>query len=250
MKKSYLAELIGTFLLVFIGCGSAVFSGGSIGAVGVALAFGITLLVLAYALGPISGCHVNPAVTLGMLAAGRTSPRDAVGYWVAQIIGGVMAGALVLGIAQGMPGGYNAQIAGLAANGYGLHSPGGFSAASGFFLELILTGLLVMTVLAATDVKAPVGFAGIAIGLALFLGNLLAIPVTNASINPARSIGPAVFVGGWAMQQLWLFLVAPLLGSLCAVYLYKSVRPMAATGQEPLLHPEHPEHPEQRRDVA
>lgn len=219
--KAYIGEFIGTLLLVFIGVGAAVFGGPAIGTLGVALAFGVTLLVLVYSLGPVSGSHVNPAVTLGMLLARRMTLRDAVGYWIAQIVGGVVGAGIVLAIAKGLPTGYEASVNGLAANGYAEHSPAGFAGASGFFAELIMTFLLVWTVLAATDAKAPAGFAGIAIGLALFLGNLLVMPVTNASINPARSIGPAVFVGGWAMAQLWIFVIAPLFGGLCAAGAYQ-----------------------------
>ena len=194
--RATIAEFLGTFLLVFCGCGCAVFGGAAFGALGIAFAFGVTLLVLVYAIGPISGCHVNPAVTLGLAVMGKVPWRRAAFYWVAQVVGAVVAGGALLAIAQGMPGGYDATVKGLASNGYGAHSPGGFSLASGFFVELLMTFLLVLTVLAATDVKAPTGFAGIAIGLALFIAHLVAIPVTNASINPARSIGPALFTGG------------------------------------------------------
>jgi aquaporin Z len=227
VTKAYLAELFGTFLLVFIGCGAAVFSGGSIGVVGVAFAFGLTLLMLAYAIGPISGCHINPAVTLGLLVAGKTKLRDAVGYWIAQVAGGIVAAFAVWAIAQGLPNGYTASTSGLAANGYGGHSPLGYSWASGFFVEAIMTFVLVLTVLFTTESASTSSFAGIAIGTALFLGNLVAIPLTNASINPARSIGPAFFVGGWALAQLWLFIVAPLLGGVAAAGLHKAYHKLA-----------------------
>jgi aquaporin Z len=242
LKKSYLAELIGTFLLVFIGVGSAVFSGGAIGAIGVAFAFGLTLLMLAYAIGPISGCHINPAVTLGLLVAGKTSLRDAVGYWIAQVAGGIVAALAVWGIAQGMPNGYTASASGLAANGYGVHSPLGFSWGSGLVLEAVMTFVLVLTVLLTTESASAGSFAGIAIGAALFLGNLVAIPVTNASINPARSIGPALFVGGWALEQLWLFLVAPLLGGLAAGGLHMAYHKMSEAQKPHAGTPELSEH--------
>jgi len=223
-RKAYLAELLGTFLLVFVGVGTAVLSGGAAGVLGVAAAFGLTLLVLVYAIGPISGCHINPAVTLGVLVSGRMTLPKAIGYWIAQFVGGIIAAGAIYGIAQGLPGGYNAAAGGMGANGYGDHSPMQYALLSGLFVELIGTFLLVLTVLAATDVKAPAGFAGLAIGMALFLGNLLAIPVTNASINPARSFGPATFVGGWAMAQVWLFIAIPLVGGLCAAIVYKVMR--------------------------
>lgn len=223
-RKAYIAELLGTFLLVFVGVGTAVLSGGAVGILGVAAAFGLTLLVLVYAIGPISGCHINPAVTLGVLASGRITLPKAVGYWVAQFVGGIIAALVIYMIAQGLPNGYSAAANGIGANGYGDHSPMQYSAGSALFVELIATFLLVLTVLAATDVKAPAGFAGVAIGMALFLGNLLAIPVTNASINPARSFGPALFAGGWAIAQLWLFVLVPLLGGLCAAGVYRAIR--------------------------
>ncbi len=225
--KKYVAEVVGTFVLVFCGVGSAVLAGKEIGVLGIAFAFGLSLLAMAYAIGPISGCHINPAVTLGVLIARKISVKDTVLYWIAQIIGAIIGAALVLCIANGAPGGYSAAASGLGANGYGAHSPGQFATGACFLIELIFTGFLVLTVLGSTDVAAPVGFAGIPIGLMLFLGNLVAIPVTNASINPARSIGPAVFVGGWALQQLWLFIVAPLIGATLAAFVYAFIRPPA-----------------------
>ncbi len=210
------AELVGTFVLVFCGVGTAVLAGQHVGFLGVSLAFGIGLLAMAYAVGPISGCHINPAVTLGLLIRGKVELDEAVRYWLAQIVGAIVAAGLVLAIATGRKGGYSAGAEGLAANGYGGHSPDGFAIGSALGVEIILTALLVFTVLAATDKIANVAFAGIPIGLVLALTNLVAIPVTNASINPARSIGPAVFVGGWALSQLWLFIVAPLAGGLLA----------------------------------
>jgi aquaporin Z len=227
--KKYAAELTGTFVLVFCGIGSAVLAGQKIGYLGIALAFGLSLLTMAYTIGPVSGCHINPAVTLGAFLAKKIGARDAAGYAVSQVIGGICGAAVVLVIAKGAATGYDV-TAGLAANGYGAHSPGQYSLAAGFVAEVVLTMLLVLTVLGTTDTKAPVGFAGLAIGLVLTLIHLVAIPVTNASINPARSIAPAVFVGSWAMQQLWLFIVAPLLGSVAAAGLYHGIW----TGAQPI----------------
>lgn len=222
MGKETVAEAIGTFVLVFCGLGTAVIGGARAGYLGVALAFGLALLVMVYVIGPISGCHINPAVTLGALLARRIEPRKASGYVCAQVAGAIAGAGLVLAIARGAPGGFSATA--LAPNGYGFHSPAGYSAMAGFTIETVLTLLLVLTVLAATDVKAPVGFAGIPIGLVLTIIHLVGIPVTNASVNPARSIGSAVFAGGWALQQLWLFIVAPCLGAMIAAGLYRAVR--------------------------
>jgi aquaporin Z len=221
--KRYIAELIGTFVLVFGGCGAAVLAGSHIGFEGVALAFGFSLLVMAYAIGPISGCHINPAVTFGLLLSGKFEAKHVPGYVIAQIAGAIIAGAVLLVIAGGTSAGYDPTTAGFAANGYGLHSPGGYNVQAAFVVEVVLTFFLVFTVLGSTDVKAPVGFAGIPIGIVLVLIHLVGIPVTNTSVNPARSIGPAVFVGGWAISQLWLFIVAPLLGAAIAAVLYKVV---------------------------
>ena len=222
--KKYFAEFLGTFVLVFGGVGSAVLAGTKIGFAGIALAFGLSLLAMVYTIGPISGCHINPAVTFGVFLARKIGAKDAVGYAIAQILGAVIAAALVLFIATGGPAGYDAAQAGLGANGYGLHSPGQYSLAACFLAEVILTMFLVVTVLGSTAVKAPVGFAGIAIGLVLTLIHLVGIPITNISVNPARSIGPAIFVGGWAIQQLWLFIVAPLIGAVVAAFAYRGFR--------------------------
>ncbi|WP_083418743.1 aquaporin [Pseudofrankia sp. BMG5.36] len=218
------AEGIGTFFLVLAGVGTAVLAGGFMGALGVALAFGLTLLVLVYVIGPVSGCHVNPAVTVGLCAARKIAPKAAVAYIVAQCLGAILAAATVWLIADSGPFGYSAGAQGLGANGYGAHSPGGFGLGGAFLAELVLTGLLVFTVLGATHIQAPPGFAGIAIGFVLVVGNLVAIPVDNASINPARSLGPAVFAGGWALSQLWLFIVAPLIGALLAAAVHLALR--------------------------
>ena len=223
--RRYIAELVGTFVLVLGGCGSAVIAGSAIGNLGVSLAFGVSLLAMMYTIGPISGCHINPAVTAGLLVAGRIDVNDAAAYVAAQIGGGILGAAAVLFIAWGGPMGYDAATQGLAANGYGVHSPAGYDVTSALFVEVILTFVLVFTVLAATDRAARPEFAGIAIGLTFTLIHLVGIPVTNTSVNPARSIGPAIFVGGWAMRQLWLFLMAPLTGSVCAALLYQLVYP-------------------------
>lgn len=222
--RRYAAEFIGTFVLVFTGCGAAVLSGSKIGYIGVALAFGLALLVMVYAIGPISGCHINPAVTLGLLMTGKFESKHTLGYVIGQLLGGIVGAGLVLVIAQGMAGGYDAAATGFASNGYGEHSPGHFSLMSGLITEIILTGLLVLTVLGSTDVKAPVGFAGVAIGLVLVMIHLVGIPVTNMSANPARSIATAVFARGWALSQLWLFIVAPLAGGVLAALVYEVIR--------------------------
>ncbi len=221
--KKYIAELIGTFVLVFGGCGTAVLAGDHVGYLGVSLAFGLTLLTMAYAIGPISGCHINPAVTIGLYFSGKVGARDVAGYIIAQIIGGILAAAVLLVILKGMPGGYDPSVAGFAANGYGDHSPGKFGVTSAFVVEVVLTFFLVFTVLGATDVKSPVGFAGLPIGFVLVLIHLVGIPVTNTSVNPARSISQAIFVGGWAVDQLWLFIVAPILGAIIASVVFRTI---------------------------
>jgi aquaporin Z len=222
--RKYTAEFIGTLVLVFGGVGSAVLAGPRIRNLGIALAFGLSLLVMVYAIGPISGCHVNPAVTLGLALAKKMDRRHVTGYVAAQILGAILGAGLVLLIARGGAQGYHPSVGGLAANGYGPHSPGGYDPGAAFLAEVVLTALLVLTVLLTTDVRAPAGFAGIAIGLVLALIHLVGIPVTNTSVNPARSIGPALFVGGWALEQLWLFLVAPLLGGALAAAVYLTVQ--------------------------
>jgi len=216
----YIAEFLGTFVLVFASCGSAVLAGDKIGFLGVSLAFGLSLLAMVYAIGPISGCHINPAVTVGILMSKKMDAKYAGGYIVAQILGAIVAAGLLLLIARGAPGGYDPSVAGFAANGYGDHSPGHYSLLSAFLVEIVLTFFLVFTVLGATDIRAPVGFAGISIGFVLTLIHLVGIPVTNTSVNPARSIGPAIFVGGWALSQLWVFIVAPVIGAMIAAAVY------------------------------
>lgn len=220
----YAAELFGTLVLVFAGLGTAVLAGGKVGVVGISLAFGLTLVAMAYAIGPISGCHINPAVTLGMLLSKRIQAGQAIIYMVMQVIGAIIGAALVMVIAKGLPG-FTPTPDNFGINGYGAHSPNGYSLLAAFLTEALFTMLLVITVLGTTDEKAPAGFAGLPIGLMLAVTNLAAIPVTNASINPARSIGPAVLVGGWAVEQLWLFIVAPLVGGIIAAIVYMALRP-------------------------
>ncbi len=218
-----IAELIGTFWLVFGGVGSAVFAANvadlQIGVTGIALAFGLTLMTMAYVIGPVSGCHINPAVTLGLWAEGRFPARDVVPYVFAQILGGLLAALAVLLIASGREG-FEA-AASLAPNGFGAHSPAGYSLLSSFIAEVILTFGFVLTIAGATDKRIPPGFAPIAIGLALTLVHLVGVPITNMSVNPARSTGPALFSGGWALGQLWFFWVAPIAGGLVAGIAYR-----------------------------
>lgn len=222
LAKPLTAEFIGTFWLVFGGCGSAVLAAAfpevGIGLLGVSFAFGLTVLTMAYAIGHISGCHLNPAVTVGLLVARRFPAAHALPYVIAQVAGGLFAALALYGVASGRPGFDLA--GGFAANGYGEHSPGGYSLASGFLAELILTMFFLLIILGATDDRAPRGFAPIAIGLSLTLIHLVGIPVTNLSVNPARSTGPAALVGGWALAQLWLFWVAPLLGATLGGVVY------------------------------
>lgn len=209
------AEFLGTFWLVFGGCGSAVIAAAfpqvGIGLLGVSFAFGLTVLTMAYSIGHISGCHLNPAVTVGLAAGGRFPGKDIAPYVIAQVVGAVVAAVLLYFIADGKPG-WTLAANGLAANGYGAHSPGGYSLVAGFTIEVVLTFMFVMIILGSTDRRAPAGFAPLAIGLALTLIHLISIPVTNTSVNPARSTGPAIIVGGWALGQLWLFWLAPLIG--------------------------------------
>lgn len=212
--KRAVAEFIGTFVLVFGGVGSAVLAGEVIGALGVAFAFGLALLAMAYAVGPISGCHVNPAVTAGLVLSGRMKPADSVPYVVGQVLGAIAASLVLLIVIKARAGGYDLSEEGFGANGYGSHSPGAYPLGAALIIEVVLTAVLVFTVLSATDRIANAAFAGLPIGLVLTLIHLVGIPVDNLSVNPARSIGPAVFVGGWALGQLWLFIVAPLIGAV------------------------------------
>ncbi len=223
LAKRCSAEFLGTFWLVFGGCGSAVlaaaFPNVGIGLLGVSLAFGLTVLTMAYAIGHISGCHLNPAVSVGLWAGKRFPASDLLPYIVAQVIGAI-AGAGVLYIIASGTAGFNLSN-GFAANGFGTHSPGGYSLTSGLVAEIVLTFMFLIVILGSTDKRAPKGLAPLAIGFCLTLIHLISIPVTNTSVNPARSTGPAVFVGGWALSQLWLFWVAPLVGAAIAGFAYK-----------------------------
>jgi aquaporin Z len=218
--RKYSAELIGTFALVLIGVGSAVIAGEAIGQTGVAFAFGLILLTMVYAIGGISGCHINPAVTVGMLVTGNTKLRDGIAYIIVQCIGAILGAGLILAIAMGTPG-YSLAVDGLGQNGYGDQSPGSYSLESCFIAEVAVTALFVFVVLGSLGKEAPKGFAGLAIGFALLFAHLIQIPITNASVNPARSLGPAVFVGGAALAQLWLFWVAPIIGAIIAALIWR-----------------------------
>lgn len=225
LSKKLIAEFIGTFWLVLGGCGSAVLAAAfpevGIGLAGVSLAFGLTVLTMAYAIGHISGCHLNPAVSVGLWAGGRFPGSQLLPYIIAQVLGAIVAAGVLYLIASGKAG---FDVAGgLASNGFAEHSPGGYSLQSGFVTEVVLTLMFLLVILGATDKRAPAGFAPIAIGLCLTLIHLISIPVTNTSVNPARSTGPAIIVGDWALAQLWLFWIAPIIGAAIAGFLYKSV---------------------------
>lgn len=231
LSRRMVAECFGTFWLVFGGTGSAVLAAVfltakgvpvGIGFAGVALAFGLTVLTMAYGIGHISGCHLNPAVTIGLWSGGRFPRSEILQYIVAQLAGAIIASGVLLVIVSGHPG-FDLQTSGLAANGYSEHSPGGFGLAAGFITEAILTFGFLFVILGSTDSRAPRGFAPLAIGLALTLIHLVSIPVTNTSVNPARSTGPAIFMGGWALAQLWMFWVAPIIGALVAGYAYRII---------------------------
>jgi aquaporin Z len=232
LSKRALAEFLGTFWLVFGGCGSAVlaaaFPGLGIGFAGVALAFGLTVLTMAYAIGHISGCHLNPAISLGLVVGKRFPASELLPYVVAQVLGGIAGAGVLYLIASGKPG-FDLS-GGFASNGYGAHSPGGYSLMACFIAEVVLTAFFLMVVMGATDKHAPAALAGVAIGLCLTLIHLIGIPVTNLSVNPARSTGPAVFVGGWAIAQLWLFWLAPAIGGAIGGGLYYGL-----LGEEPAL---------------
>jgi aquaporin Z len=225
MSRKMAAEFLGTFWLVFGGCGSAVIAAGfpnvGIGLLGVSLAFGLTVLTMAYAVGHISGGHFNPAVTAGLWAGGRFPTNEIAQYWAAQVLGAVAAAGALYVIASGAPD--FSLAGGFAANGYGEHSPGGYSLTSALVAEILLTLFFLLIIMGATDKRAPAGFAPLAIGLGLTLIHLISIPITNTSVNPARSTGQALFVGDWALAQLWLFWVAPLVGGIIGGFLYRSV---------------------------
>lgn len=223
--NKYGAEFFGTFWLVLGGCGSAVLAAAfpdvGIGLLGVSLAFGLTVLTMAFAIGHISGCHLNPAVSLGLWAGGRFPAKELLPYVVAQVLGGIAAGGVLYLIASGKPG--FELSAGFASNGYGVHSPGGYSLLAALISEVVMTMMFLVVILGATDKRAPQGFAPIAIGLCLTLIHLISIPVTNTSVNPARSTGVALFVGDWAVAQLWLFWIAPILGGMLGAVVYRFI---------------------------
>jgi aquaporin Z len=242
--KKYLAELIGTMALVLMGCGSAVIAGQYIGVMGVALTFGFTILALVYTIGPISGCHINPAVTLAMWINGRIDSKDSGYYIIAQIIGAVVGAAILLGIASGTKG-YTITGNGLGLNGFGENSPGGYSLLACFFAEIVFTFLFVLVVLGATGKNAPKGFAGIAIGIGLAMVHLVSIPITGTSVNPARSIGPALVAAlrEWSVTPLaglWLFIVAPFAGGIFAAILWKYVFETEAPRPQEITSPDLP----------
>ena len=228
LTKRSMAELIGTFWLVFGGCGAAVLAGHGIGLVGISFAFGLTVLTMAYAIGHISGCHLNPAVSIGLVAGKRFPAKDLPHYIVAQLLGAAAAAAILYLIASGKDG--FSLAGGLASNGYGAHSPDKYKLVSCLVAEVTLTFMFLMIILGSTDKRAPAGFAPIAIGLGLTLIHLIGIPVTNLSVNPARSTGPALFVGGWAIKQLWLFWLAPIAGAALAGIAYPLLFPDKTDG--------------------
>lgn len=224
--NKYIAECFGTFWLVLGGCGSAVLAAAfpdvGIGLLGVSLAFGLTVLTMAFAIGHISGCHLNPAVSIGLWAGGRFEAKELAPYIIAQVLGGIIAGGVLYVIASGQMG-FDAAASGFASNGYGAHSPGQYSMTSALVTEVVMTMVFLVVILGATDSRAPQGFAPIAIGLCLTLIHLISIPVTNTSVNPARSTGVALYVGDWAVSQLWLFWVAPIVGAVLGAVVYKAI---------------------------
>lgn len=234
-SQKYAAELVGTFWLTFGGCGSAVLAAAfpelGIGFMGVSLAFGLTVLTMAYAIGHVSGCHLNPAVTVGLAAGGRFPTSQILPYIVAQVLGAILGALVLYVIASGAPG-FDAAASGFASNGYGEHSPGGYSMGAAFVAEVVLTAFFLFIIMGATHGRAPVGFAPIAIGLGLVLIHLISIPITNTSVNPARSTGPALFAGGWALGQLWMFWIAPLIGGAAGGILYRWLSPQP---EEPVV---------------
>jgi len=216
----YFAELIGTLVLVLIGCGSAVISSGHIGFLGISFAFGFAVLIMVYSIGPVSGCHINPAITISMFALGKINAKDTVFYILFQIIGAIAGAGILYAIATGQEG-YSIAANGLGQNGFGIHSPGKFALSSGLIAEIVFTAIFLFVILGSTHKNAPKGFAGLAIGTALFLIHIVVIPVTGTSVNPARSIGPALFVGGDAISQLWLFILAPVIGGLIGAFSWR-----------------------------
>lgn len=220
--RKYAAELIGTSVLVFMGCGSAVIAGEKVGFLGIALAFGLSVMAMVYAIGPISGCHINPAITVGALLAKRIKAKDALAYIVSQFLGGILGAFVLLEVVERRAG-YSLAANGLGQNGYGAHSPMGYSLAGAAAAEVILTALFILVILGATSKNAPHGFAGLFVGLSLTLIHIVGIPITGTSVNPARSLGPALWVAGDALSQVWLFLLAPLVGAAIAVAVWKWV---------------------------
>lgn len=220
--KKYLAEIVGTFVLVFFGCGTAVVAGDKVGIVGIAFAFGLALIGAAYGIGPISGCHINPAVSLGVCVAGRMTLKDMVGYWISQCVGAVLAAAVLAAIIGGVGGGYDIVANGLGQNGWGPGYQGEYTIVSAMIFEFVATLIFVIVVLGSTQKSAPAGFAGLAIGITLVAIHLLGIHITGTSVNPARSLGPALLVGGHALTQVWLFLLMPSLGGAVAGLLFRS----------------------------
>lgn len=218
--KKFFAEFFGTFVLVFIGAGSAVIAGGQIGVLGIAFAFGIAVLAMAYAIGPISGCHINPAISISMMAVGKLSAKDTVMYVIAQILGAILGAGILYLIATGKSG-YDVAVNGLGQNGWGVGYLGEYSMGAAFVAEVVLTAIFLLVIFGATSEKANGTFAGLAIGLALTMIHLVGIQITGTSVNPARSIGPALFVGGTALSQLWLFIVAPIIGGLVGAFIWK-----------------------------
>ncbi len=220
--KKYLAELVGTFILVLFGCGTAVVAGDKVGIVGIAFAFGFALIGAAYGIGPISGCHINPAVSLGVWTAGRMSAKDLIGYWVGQFLGGILAATVLSLIMRGVDGGYNIAVSGLGQDGWGVGYQGGYDVTSAIVFEFIATLIFVIVILGSTQKSAPAGFAGLAIGITLVVIHIFGIHITGVSVNPARSLGPALLVGGQALAQVWLFLLVPSVAGIVAGLLFRS----------------------------
>ncbi len=220
MTRKLIAEFIGTFALVLLGCGAAVLAGPQVGNLGIAFAFGLVIVAMAYGIGPVSGCHVNPAVSFGAWVAGRMQTRDMLAYWLAQALGGVVGAGVLLVIASGLPG-YSIEVGGLGQNGYGANSPAEYSLLAGAVFEIVASFLFLVTILGVTQGGGPSALAGIVIGLALVVIHIVGIQVTGVSVNPARSLGPAVWVGGEALGQLWLFIVAPMIGAGLAGWAFR-----------------------------
>ncbi len=220
--KKYFAELVGTFILVLFGCGTAVVAGDKVGILGIAFAFGLALVGAAYGIGPISGCHINPAVSLGVYVAGRMSIKDMIGYWVGQFVGGALAAWVLAAIVGGVAGGYNIAASGLGQDGWGPGYQGGYNMTSAILFEFVATLIFVIVILGATQEKAPTGFAGLVIGITLVAIHIFGIHITGVSVNPARSLGPAIFVGGQALSQVWLFLLVPTVAGAVGGILFRT----------------------------